>query len=99
MFHPTHPRRRGSHAVREQVQHQSEAGENILEHGDNLKCQDILSAIISDLEHSLLPDVVLGDFDTLGSRFVEHGVGIRAYLDLLLPNLESRHEGSLFNDR
>jgi len=55
-----YPRICRSNTIREKIQRQPNALEDVLEHRNDLKRKHVLSTVISDFENGLLPDVVLG---------------------------------------
>ena len=55
-----YPRGCRSDSVGEKIQRQPDALEDILEHCNDLEREYILSAVISDFENGLLPDIILG---------------------------------------
>ena len=90
----TYPRRGSSDSVREQVDGQPNAVEDVLEHGDDLQCEYVLATIVADFKDRRLPDIILRDLDLNVVSISEHialsnGDGPR------LPNFEGRHERSL----
>jgi hypothetical protein len=82
----THSWSSRGNTVRKQIQHQSNRGEDVLEHGDDLQRQDVLPTIVADFEDGRLPYFVFG-LDHLG--FVgdlDRRVGRK--VNLLFLNLE-----------
>lgn len=84
------------HSVREEVERETEIGEDVFEHGDDLQSEDVLSAIVSDLEDGGLPDLEVHLALLLPLGIVDNGVlRGRCGLLLLLAHFEGGHEGSL----
>jgi hypothetical protein len=85
----------GSDSIWKQVETQSDAGKDVLEHGDDLQRENVLPAIVSDLEDSCLPDLVVRLVLRRLGRLDEGVLGWDRELDAFLSDLEGRHEGSL----
>ena len=84
-----------SDPIREKIQSQPNTLEDVLEHCNQLERQYVLSAIVSDFKHSLLPDVILAV--CLLSFALSNCVRIDVDGRLDLANFESRHEWGLSN--
>lgn len=89
-------------SIRKQVEYQSRFHENVLEHGDDLECENVLAAIISHFENGRLPNFVLYFLalkrvpTVCGLRCVVFGFSV---FYLLLSYFECGHEGSLQKGR
>ena len=55
----TYARDYRSGSIREKTRHQPNALEDVPEHPNDLECEYILSAVVSDFEDGLLPDIIL----------------------------------------
>jgi hypothetical protein len=86
----THAWRRGRYSVREQVENKACLQEHVLEHGDDLEGEHVLSAIVPDLEDCSLPDVV---FRLLCFTVI----AIIIEVDLFFADFEGCHEWCLCN--
>lgn len=86
---------RRSHAVWEYIEGETDAREDVLEHRDDLKGEDVLPAIIPNFEDGLLPDVVLLDlFLPLPVRFND-SLRAHALYQTFLADLEGSHKWGL----
>lgn len=86
----THPRCSSCNPVRKEVQNKTCLQEDILEHGDDLQCEYVLSTIIADLEDSGLPHVVF--------RLLRYPVIINIVTEdgPFFANFEGCHKRSLY---
>lgn len=83
------------HPIRKEVERETDGSEDVLEHGDDLEGEDILSTIVADLEDGLLPNVVLGANFHAVAVTIQKSIGVGVHHDSFLAHLERGHEGSL----
>lgn len=91
----TYSRCSGGNSIREEIQHETESGEDVLEHGNNLQREDVLAAVIADFEDRSLPYIILGDASAHFARFVQNLIWVGNYFFFLLLHFESGHKRGL----
>lgn len=89
----THPWSCSGHPIWKEIQIEAYAREDILEHGNDLQSEDILTTVIANLENSCLPDIFLFMHFDVHSFTSELCRDIGR--DILLSDLERGHEWCL----
>jgi hypothetical protein len=90
----SYARRCRSDSVREKIQRQPDALEDVLEHCNDLERKYILSAVVSDFENGLLPDIILRV--CFISLPLGNCVGVDIHDRPSLANFECGHERCLW---